>query len=136
VGPERTYVRSWGQTGFPALIQSGIDSRRGLVGSEGGAFFIVSELVIGESLRTGTRISRGHIAVRELLKIVVQPADGIAAAHSLGIVHRDLKTENMMLASDGRVKILDFGLARQTVTAVPEKTVTLNRSLPAPLSVR
>jgi serine/threonine protein kinase len=98
------------------------------VGSEDGVFFIVSELVEGESLRQ--RIRRGHLAVRELLKIAVQLADGMAAAHSLGIVHRDLKPENIMLAADGRVKILDFGLARQTVAAATESTVTLNQTVP------
>ena len=75
----------------------------------------------GESLRV--RISRGHIPVRELLKIGVQTADGIAAAHMAGFVHRDLKPENIMLTADGRVKILDFGLARQMlVAAVSEHT--------------
>src|SRR5580704_10466854 len=87
------------------------------VGSEDGAFFIVSELVEGESLRA--RIRRGHLAVRELLKFAGQIADGMAGAHSAGIVHRDLKPENIMLTHDGRVKILDFGLARQMLAAAP-----------------
>jgi serine/threonine protein kinase len=98
------------------------------VGSADGGFFIVSELVAGESLHA--RISRGHIAVRELLKIAVQIADGLAAAHSAGFVHRDLKPENIMLTSDGRIKILDFGLARQMLAALPEHTVTLNQTAP------
>jgi serine/threonine protein kinase len=85
------------------------------VGSEDGASFIVSELVAGESLRA--RISRGHLAVRELLKIAVQIADGLAGAHSAGFVHRDLKPENIMLTTDGRVKVLDFGLAKLTDAA-------------------
>jgi Tol biopolymer transport system component/tRNA A-37 threonylcarbamoyl transferase component Bud32 len=99
------------------------------VGCEDGVFFIVSELVEGGSLRE--RIGRGYVAVRELLKIAVQIADGIAAAHSAGIVHRDLKPENIMLTSDGRVKILDFGLARQTLAAAAHAdTVTMNQTVP------
>src|ERR1019366_4763395 len=83
------------------------------VGTESGVFYIVSELVDGESLRD--RMQRGHISVRELLQIAVQIADGIAAAHSAGFVHRDLKPENIMLTTAARVKILDFGLARQVL---------------------
>jgi Tol biopolymer transport system component len=99
------------------------------IGSEGAAFYIVSELIDGESLRD--RIQRGHISVRELLQIAVQIADGIAAAHSAGFVHRDLKPENIMLTSAGRVKILDFGLARQVLAAAaPDHTVTLANTLP------
>jgi len=97
------------------------------VGFEDGVFYIVSELVEGESMRE--RIRRGHLSVRELLKMAVQIADGIAAAHAAGIVHRDLKPENIMLAAGGRVKILDFGLARQT-TAAPDATETMNQTAP------
>jgi len=67
--------------------------------------YIVSELVEGESLRGG----RG---LRKMLDIAAQIASGLAAAHAAGIVHRDLKPDNVLVSSDGRAKILDFGLAR------------------------
>jgi serine/threonine protein kinase len=99
------------------------------VGTESGVFYIVSELVDGESLRD--RMQRGHISVRELLQIAVQIADGIAAAHSAGFVHRDLKPENIMLTTAARVKILDFGLARQVLApSTPEHTLTIQNTLP------
>jgi Tol biopolymer transport system component len=80
------------------------------VGAEHGVTFIVSELVDGTSLRE--TILRGSVSIRELLDLAVQIADGLAAAHDAGIVHRDLKPENVMVARDGRVKLVDFGLAR------------------------
>jgi eukaryotic-like serine/threonine-protein kinase len=99
-------------------------------GLDSGRFYIASELVEGESLRS--RIRRGQISVRELYRVAVQLADGMAAAHAAGITHRDLKPENVMLTRDGRVKILDFGLARQAgsarspAVAAPDSTVTFD----------
>ena len=58
-------------------------------------------------------LRRGSVPLRKIIDIAVQLADGMAAADSAGITHRDLKPENVMVASDARVKILDFGLARQ-----------------------
>lgn len=81
-------------------------------GVEDGQQYVVSELIEGESLRS--LLTGKPVPVRRLLDIATQVADGLAAAHAAGVVHRDLKPENIMLAREGRVKILDFGLARQT----------------------
>src|SRR5690349_1559867 len=99
------------------------------VGSENGLAYMVSELVEGESLRDV--IERGPLNTRKLLDVGVQMADGLAAAHAGGIVHRDLKPENVMLNREGRVKILDFGLAKQRLlapTTDSDATVTVVRT--------
>ncbi|MBC8645705.1 MAG: protein kinase [Thermoanaerobaculia bacterium] len=80
------------------------------IGREGETVFAVTELLDGGTLRQ--RLS-GTLPWRQAAEIAVSLAEGLAAAHSRGIVHRDLKPENIFLTLDGRVKILDFGLARQ-----------------------
>jgi len=82
------------------------------MGTYEGAPYLVSELLEGETLREPIR--RGRLAVRRAIDYGVQIARGLAAAHEKGIVHRDLKPENLFVTKDGRVKILDFGLAKLT----------------------
>ncbi len=80
------------------------------IGIENGRNYIVSELVEGEPLRR--LIQKGPVSTKKLLDFAVQIADGLASAHQAGIVHRDLKPENIMITPEGRIKILDFGLAK------------------------
>lgn len=85
------------------------------VGADRGVAYIITELIEGEPLR-GARF-----ALRKILSIAAQIANGLAAAHDAHVVHRDLKPENVLLTHDGRVKILAFGLAKMTA---PELTGT------------
>ena len=80
------------------------------IGRHDGSPFLVSELLEGESLR-GV-LEAGALGQRKTIDYGVQIAHGLAAAHEKGIVHRDLKPENIFVTKDGRIKILDFGLAK------------------------
>ena len=80
------------------------------VGAHQGAPYVVSELLEGESLRS--RMREAPLAPRKAIDYARQIAEGLAAAHDKGIVHRDLKPDNLFVTSDGRVKILDFGIAK------------------------
>ncbi len=79
-------------------------------GIEGETCYSVTELLRGETLRS--RLDRESFSWRKAVEIAAAISDGLAAAHAVGIIHRDLKPENVFLTEDGRVKILDFGLAR------------------------
>src|SRR6516162_5245923 len=93
------------------------------VGSEGGAPFLVTELLEGESLRH--RLSRGRLPLRTALELGVQIAEGLAAAHARGVIHRDVKPENVFVTSGGRAKLLDFGIAKLTAPRAVEGTRNL-----------
>jgi Tol biopolymer transport system component len=82
------------------------------LGTHERAPYIVTELLEGETLRA--RLAGGPLPPRKAIDYATQIAKGLATAHEKGIVHRDLKPENLFLTRDGRVKILDFGLAKLT----------------------
>src|SRR5687767_2890334 len=110
-------------------------------GSDHGVSYVVMELLEGETLRarlegpgapttggsgrmpalrSSSGVRTGGLPKKKALEIAQQLAQGLAAAHARGIVHRDLKPENIFLTNDGRVKILDFGLARSTPEAAEQ----------------
>jgi serine/threonine protein kinase len=80
------------------------------IGEQDGSPFIVSELLEGGSLRA--ELDHGPLPARKSSDYAAQIAQGLAAAHDKGIIHRDLKPENIFLTNEGRVKSLDFGLAK------------------------
>jgi Tol biopolymer transport system component len=82
------------------------------IGTHEGAPYVVSELLEGETLRAA--LAGGRLSPRKAIEYATQIAHGLAAAHEKGIVHRDLKPENLFVTRDGRLKILDFGLAKLT----------------------
>jgi dienelactone hydrolase len=98
------------------------------VGMHDGQSYVVSELLEGQTLREA--LSAGPLPVRTAVDYAIQIAAGLAAAHDKGIVHRDLKPENVFVTRDGRVKILDFGLAKliETATGDVGPTVAATRA--------
>src|SRR6202795_834079 len=80
------------------------------IGAHEGAPFLVSEFLEGQTLRE--KLVSGPLPVRRAIEYALGIAQGLAAAHDKGIVHRDLKPENVFITPDGRVKVLDFGLAK------------------------
>ena len=94
------------------------------IGEQGGIRYIVTELLEGRSLRE--QLNEGALPVRKALDYARQICDGLAAAHSRGIVHRDLKPENIFCTREGRIKILDFGLAKHGVPRGDHADATMN----------
>ena len=90
------------------------------VGRERSISYISMELVEGETLRE--LLAAGPLAIKRLLNLAAQVADGLATAHAVGMVHRDLKPENLMIARSGFVKILDFGLAKPEDSQTQDQT--------------
>jgi Tol biopolymer transport system component len=93
------------------------------LGQHDGAPYIVSELLEGETLRE--RLRSGTLPVRKATDYALQIARGLSAAHAKAIVHRDLKPENVFLTKDGRIKILDFGLAKLTQAETDSESPTV-----------
>jgi hypothetical protein len=92
------------------------------VGEHDRSPYVVSELLEGETLRQ--RLAGSALPQRKAIDYGLQTAKGLAAAHEMGIVHRDLKPENLFLTRDGRVKILDFGLAKLAAPRLGQATET------------
>ena len=84
-------------------------------GRENGVTFAVMELLEGESLRQ--KLKAGPLTARRAAEIAIELATGLGAAHAHGIVHRDVKPENIFVTTDGHVKVLDFGLAKQVAAS-------------------
>ena len=85
------------------------------VGEDHGRFFVVTELIEGETLRE--RLRRGPMPPREAIECAIAITSALAAAHARGVVHRDLKPENVMMTRTGKVKVLDFGVAKIVASA-------------------
>lgn len=81
------------------------------VGEEAGIYYIVMELVEGITLKEYIK-NKGRLSVREATSIALQISAGLEAAHNNGIIHRDIKPQNIIISTDGRVKVADFGIAR------------------------
>ena len=93
------------------------------IGTHDGAPYIVTELLEGETLSSA--LAGGKLPTRKAIDYALQIAHGLAAAHEKGIIHRDLKPENLFVLRDGRVKILDFGLAKLTHSETDPQATSL-----------
>jgi serine/threonine protein kinase len=110
--------------GIPALVESG---------RLNGRLFLATELVEGLTLRQ--RMAEAPLPPAEALDIAIQTAEALAAAHAAGIVHRDIKPDNLMLQPDGAVKVLDFGLAKQAGVPAGGEAAAVGSTVTAPGTV-
>src|SRR5262245_57058977 len=109
-----------------SLSHPGIATLHGLEESNGGVPILVMELVEGQSL--GDRLKVEPMSAREAVKVAHEIAVALEAAHEKGVLHRDLKPGNIRLTPDGRVKILDFGLAKAVRTAAHDSQLSTQTS--------
>ncbi len=112
-----------------SVIHPNIATVHGL-GEAQGVRFLVMELVAGETL--AAKIKAGRLSVIKSLGLGLQIAEALEAAHRRGVIHRDLKPANVMLDEDGRVKVLDFGLAKALGTGAVVAEPELSAALPLP----
>jgi serine/threonine protein kinase len=97
------------------------------VGIEAGASYIVTEILDGETLQH--RIDGRPLPLRKAVDYALQTASGLAAAHERGVIHRDIKPANLFVTTDGRIKILDFGIAKSTAEQSPDtETVSIDET--------
>ncbi len=85
------------------------------VGEDRGLYYIVMELVEGVTLKEYIK-RKGRLPFKEVISIALQMCSGIEAAHEAGLIHRDIKPQNIMIAKDGKVKVADFGIAKSTTS--------------------
>src|SRR5262245_42908718 len=102
------------------------------IGYDSGVHFLVTEYVDGRTLRDWA--SAGRPPLLEVLEVLAQAASALSAAHAVGIVHRDVKPENLMLRRDGFVKVLDFGIAKLVAGGSAQGTDPGARTGPQPLT--
>jgi tetratricopeptide (TPR) repeat protein/predicted Ser/Thr protein kinase len=95
------------------------------VGTLGDRVFVAMEFIDGATLREW--LKQGHREWAEIVDVFVKAGRGLAAAHAAGLVHRDFKPDNVLVGRDGRVLVMDFGLARQTATSVVETSASGDR---------
>ncbi len=104
------------------------------IGESEGVQFIVTEFVKGETV--GRRIARGKLGIAEAVDVAIQVASALTASHEAGIVHRDMKPDNVMIRRDGVVKVLDFGLAKETIdfggNGIDADAATLDKVMTSP----
>lgn len=105
------------------------------IGEENGIHFIVMEFIEGQTLGEILK-QRGCLPETEVIEIGIKVCDALSAAHDKGIIHRDIKPDNIMLNRDGRVKVMDFGLVKLTandpawiVSDLPEEILIASRSI-------
>src|SRR5713101_845947 len=94
------------------------------IGASDGTHYIAMEFIDGETLRH--KIHRDKAPLPKLLKYLIQVAEGLSKAHAAGVVHRDLKPDNIMITRDDYAKVLDFGLAK---LVEPQKPLSSSRAL-------